>query len=187
MINRPLTKTNKINTKISCRGEEPQAPGADRTHRRPAVSLPGTPVGTHRDHHRVLPVKLRDVFVPAAPLRVVQRPEAAHHLHPAHPALRLHVCRETARAQHQHAGSAPVRSADCSPTAVLLQQTEMLTDDHSHLTGPSPGSGAFWDMESVTCTDKQAGQQTRKQIFGFYFKVRKLGKNRALKNDVRLT
>lgn len=51
-------------------------------------------VGTHRHHHRVLSVEFGGEFVSAAPLRVVQRPEATHHLHPAHPALcRVHHLR----------------------------------------------------------------------------------------------
>ena len=62
------------------------------THARTHTRTQGVPVPpglgrTHRHHHGVLSVEFGDEFVSAASLRVVQRPEAAHHLHPAHPAL----------------------------------------------------------------------------------------------------
>lgn len=109
---------------------------------------------THRHHHGVLSVKFRDVFVSAAPLRLVQRPEATHHLHPAHATFRrLHHREEAPTRTRKHtqpgrfgSGSGPhgpLRGCDLR-SVLLHQEAEGSTSHRSTLDHRKEP----WDMKS---------------------------------------
>lgn len=85
---------------------------------------------THRHHHRVLSVEFGDEFVPAAPLRVVERPEATHHLHPAHPATRR-ILHHRRREEASRAAEDPGRASPREEPEIV--SVGMLRTNHTHL------------------------------------------------------
>lgn len=102
------------------------------------------PPRTHRQNHRVLPAELGDEFVPAASLRVVERPEAAHHPDPAlcrvHPHGPLHPDDRKQRRQR------PAQSA--SRRAALSVVMMRVPAPMSQVYKETPSRADLWEMKS---------------------------------------
>lgn len=97
---------------------------------------------THRHDHRILSIKFGDEFVATAPFRVVERPEATQHLHPAHPAPRrvLHQWRREETSRHKQRTSLESRAGDRSSLSGCCGLTTPTS---------GPNRAELWETEPV--------------------------------------